>query len=64
MIQYGEIKNMNEGRPDRELDMGHNKDGFLFVFTPDGWKPLNEDKLAAHYWRQKYLELKSQTEEE
>ncbi len=58
-IDYGEIKNISTEFDcnDRHGDYGHDSEGFMFLYTPSGWKPINNDRYESKYWKKKYIEL-------
>lgn len=57
-MDYGEIKS-NHLVETRIGDYGYDKDGNMFYFSSYGWKPLNQYKYEAYYWKKKYLELET-----
>jgi hypothetical protein len=59
-MKYGKITNIATGYngTDRMGDYGSDKDGFMFVYTINGWKPTNNDSYQANYYKKKYLALK------
>lgn len=63
-IEHGEITIVYSDGVSRYGDFGKDKDGYLFCYTNDGWKPILPDKYEAKYWKKKYEELKQSIEED